>query len=66
MSSRSVLFVDGNTWYHGLRDAGVTDLGRLDFARISKKLSGPREWIGTRYYIGQESPTTLVASNTER
>ena len=53
MSDRAVLFIDGNNWYHSLKDVGVPDLGRLDYARISKKLVGPRDWIATRYYIGR-------------
>lgn len=53
MADRAVLFVDGNNWYHSLRELGVPDLGRLNYARISEKLLGPREWIGTRYYIGR-------------
>ena len=53
MPGRAVLFVDGNNWYHSLGNAGVRDLGRIDYARISKKLVGPRTWIGTRYYIGR-------------
>jgi uncharacterized LabA/DUF88 family protein len=53
MPERSVLFVDGNNWYHSLREIGVPDLFRLDYAAISKKLSTPaRTWVGTRYYIG--------------
>jgi len=53
MADCAVLFVDGNNWYHSLSEAGVSDLGRLDYAKISEKLVGPRTWIGTRYYIGQ-------------
>ena len=53
MANRAILFVDGNNWYHSLRDTGVEDLGRLDYARISQKLVGPRQWTGTRYYIGR-------------
>lgn len=53
MTDRAVLFIDGNNWYHSLRDLGLTGLGQLDYAAISRKLVGPREWIGTRYYIGQ-------------
>jgi uncharacterized LabA/DUF88 family protein len=36
-----------------MRDAGVGGLIDLDYARIAKKLVGPREWVETRYYIGQ-------------
>ncbi len=51
---RAIVFIDGNNWYHGLRDVGVSDLLRLDYAKISQKLVGPaRQWIGTRYYIGR-------------
>ena len=59
-----MLFIDGNNWYHALRGAGLDGLGRLNYARISEKLIGPREWIGTRYYIGQvkqQSNTQLYA-----
>lgn len=50
---RAIIFVDGNNWFHSLRDAGVEERGRLDYRKISEKLLGPRAWIGTRYYIGQ-------------
>ena len=53
MANRAVVFVDGNNWYHSLRAIGATDIGRLDYARISSKLAQHRQWIGTRYYIGQ-------------
>lgn len=54
MSIRAMLFVDGNNWYHSLREAGVTGSGELNYAKISRKLCGPgRDWVGTRYYIGQ-------------
>jgi uncharacterized LabA/DUF88 family protein len=53
MADRAVLFVDGNNWYHSLVRVGLTDLGRMDYRRISEKLVGPRDWNGTRYYIGQ-------------
>ncbi len=54
MTERAVLFIDGNNWYHGLRSLGLTDLGRLDYAKVSRKLLGPsRVWQATRYYVGQ-------------
>jgi uncharacterized LabA/DUF88 family protein len=53
MADRAVLFVDGNNWYHSLRDIGLTDLGRLNYSAISRKLIGPRHWTATRYYVGQ-------------
>lgn len=52
MADRATLFVDGNNWFHGLTETGVDDLMRLDYAKISEKLCGPRVWKQTRYYIG--------------
>lgn len=49
---RAVVFIDGNNWYHALRESGVPAPGRLSYARISQKLLGPRLWIRTHYYIG--------------
>ncbi|MBI5781503.1 MAG: NYN domain-containing protein [Rhodocyclales bacterium] len=53
MPERAVLFVDGSNWYHSLRKIGVDDLGRLSYSAISRKLADGRDWIATRYYIGQ-------------
>lgn len=53
MSDRAILFVDGSNWYHALKGIGVASPGRLDYARLSQKLVGPRTWVATRYYIGQ-------------
>lgn len=57
MGDRAILFVDGNNWYHSLRTIGLTDLGRMDYSVISRKLIGPRDWKGTRYYVGQVQQT---------
>jgi len=53
MPERSVVFVDGNNWYHSLTKLGISNLGRLNYAKVSRKLVGPREWTATRYYVGQ-------------
>lgn len=53
MPDRAVIYVDGNNWYHALKSANVPDLGALDYARISRKLAGTRQWVETRYYIGR-------------
>jgi len=53
MPARAVLFVDGNNWYHELRRAGVGNLSRLDYAKVSRQVVGRRSWLGTRYYVGQ-------------
>jgi uncharacterized LabA/DUF88 family protein len=52
---RAVIFIDGNNWYHSLKNAKVVDLGRLDYVKIAQKLCGPRTWQESRYYIGQVS-----------
>ncbi len=65
MADRAVVFIDGNNWYHSIKDAGVENLGRLDYGKLSRKLLGPRDWIATRYYIGQvpqAGETALYAS----
>lgn len=53
MADRAVVFIDGNNWYHALCHVNVEDRARLDYRKISEKLLGPREWVATRYYIGQ-------------
>lgn len=61
---RAVVFVDGNNWYHALKRAGLTSLGWLNYAKVSTKLVGARDWIGTRYYVGQvqqKGDSTLYA-----
>jgi uncharacterized LabA/DUF88 family protein len=52
VGDRAVLFIDGNNWYHACKNCGVRDLFTLDYAAISRKLTTPRKWTGTRYYIG--------------
>jgi uncharacterized LabA/DUF88 family protein len=50
---RAILFVDGNNWFHSLEEAGVEHRLKLNYAKISEKLLLSRQWIATRYYIGQ-------------
>jgi uncharacterized LabA/DUF88 family protein len=54
MADRAIVFIDGNNWYHSLKDCGVARLGDLSYSKISEKLVGPaRQWLATRYYIGR-------------
>ena len=53
MSDRAVVFIDGNNWYHSLKEHHVSSQGSLSYSKISLKFLGPRDWIGTRYYVGQ-------------
>jgi uncharacterized LabA/DUF88 family protein len=55
MADRAVVFIDGNNWFHSLRHAGVERRILLDYRKISEKLLGPRQWVATKYYIGQIS-----------
>jgi uncharacterized LabA/DUF88 family protein len=36
-----VVFIDGNNWYHSLREVGLVHVGRLDYGAVSRKLIGP-------------------------
>lgn len=65
MTERAILFIDGSNWYHSLRNIELDDLGRLSYSQISRKLVGARDWVATRYYIGQvrqEGNVALYAS----
>lgn len=53
MAARAVVFIDGNNWYHSIQRVGATGLHRFDYALLSRKLVGHRQWLATRYYIGQ-------------
>lgn len=66
MADRAVLFVDGNNWFHALQEIGVADRMRLDYAKISQKLLGPRIWVGTRYYIGRVTHNATFMANQEQ
>jgi len=68
MPERSVVFVDGNNWYHSLTNLGISNLGRFNYAKVSRKLVGPREWTATRYYVGQvrQQENTILYSAQRR
>ncbi len=53
MPGRAVLFIDGNNWYHSLKDIGLSDLFQLSYTKLAAKLLGPRSLSGIRYYIGR-------------
>lgn len=58
---RAVFFVDGSNFYHGCQQLPLSNLGRLNFAKICQKLAGPRQWKATRYYVGRVPPTGNLA-----
>jgi len=65
---RAVVFVDGSNWYFGCAALGLRNLGRMDFARISRKLVQHRTWSATRYYVGEVPMTgkTELAAAQQR
>ena len=50
---RAVFFVDGSNFYHSI--VAELDLrpSGLNYSKLSQKLAKDREWIETRFYIGQ-------------
>jgi uncharacterized LabA/DUF88 family protein len=66
MADRATVFIDGNNWYHGLAKVGVANKLGLDYAKISRKLLGPRTWLETRYYIGQLSSVSASYSDQRK
>jgi uncharacterized LabA/DUF88 family protein len=67
MPNRAVLFVDGSNWYHGCKSIGLRGIGQASFAKVSRKLVGPREWVATRYYVGEVPQTgNLDLSRNQR
>lgn len=54
---RATFFLDGNNWYHSLKDLGFANLQRLRYPRVFEKLAGPaRTWTEARYYIPDVGP----------
>ncbi len=54
---RAIFFIDGNNWYHSLKNVGFSDLQRLRYPRVFDKLAGPgRTWLQARYYIPDVGP----------
>ena len=49
---RAILFIDGNNFYHGMKSLGLSSVN-LNYKKFSQKLILSREWVETRYYIGQ-------------
>lgn len=67
MSKRAVIFIDGNNFYHGMRSIKSPSGTRLDYQKFSQKLIGAREWVETRYYIGQvQQKGDLTRYQTQR
>ena len=52
MPDRAIPFIDGSNWYHALKSIGLANPGRLNYAKLSQKLVGPRpglDWFDDCY-----------------
>ena len=63
--NRAILFIDGNNWYHGLKQI-QRDSGSLDYRRLAERLLIDRDLRGIRYYIGRVLGDRGVSSDRER
>ncbi len=67
VGGRSVFYIDGSNWFHGLVRVGLQRTLALDYKKISEKLAGPgRQWVGTRYYVGRLSSTSPDYANQRK
>lgn len=61
---RTIIFIDGNNFYHGVKSLGLLS-GGLHYEKFSEKLAIDGQWLETRYYIGkvrQEGDLTRYAN----
>ena len=49
---KAIIFIDGSNFYHGMKEKRLSSMD-LDYAKFSRKLVLNRQWIQTRYYVGQ-------------
>lgn len=52
MVVRTFLIVDGSNLYHRLRELKVTELLAFDYTGLSKFVTGKREVVARKYYVG--------------
>ena len=50
--AKAIIFIDGSNFYHGMKEKQLSSM-ELDYAKFSRKLVLDRQWIQTRYYVGQ-------------
>ena len=50
---RAVIFIDGNNFYHGVREKLKLSSLEINYASFSSKLVKWRTWEETRYYVGE-------------
>lgn len=62
---RCIIFIDGSNFYHQIRDAGITP-GALSYPRLAERLLLGREWLETRYYVGEVDASGGVLHTQQR
>ncbi len=55
-----MLFIDGANLYRRLLDDGARDPNLLDLRLVARKLAGPREVVGIRYYTGKAEASAAI------
>ena len=55
MKKRAIVFIDGNNFYHALKEHIFSKLGRIhiNYRTMSQRLALNRELLEIRYYIGR-------------
>lgn len=49
LSDRAIVFIDGNNFYHSLKDNRVSNMWDLSYSKISLKLLLKPEWFTDCY-----------------
>ena len=52
MSERVFIIIDGNNFYHRLKELGFKNLSNFDYERLTRFLISKRELVLREYYIG--------------
>jgi len=52
MKKRALIIIDGNNFYHRLKELGLKDLLNFDYEKLTEYLVGERNLVSRKYYIG--------------
>ncbi len=68
---KTIVLIDGSNFYFKLKDVGLHDLMRLDFAALVKMLAGKDEVMSSVFYIGKvktdgSSKSTKMQANQQK
>lgn len=66
---RAFIIIDGNNFYHRLKELNLTNLLSFDYEKFTQFLVGRRELVSKNYYIGAYEnlydSVILVTSDTD-